>query len=91
MGRTYKDVEDEGYLLVLARIEVKYKRPARYDDVLTLRTIVERTTGVRIEHRYELYCQGKILAEGSSTLACIDREGNPQALPTYLANRTASL
>ena len=91
MGRTYKDVEDEGYLLVLARIEEKYKRPARYDDVLTLRTIVERTTGVRIEHRYELYCQGKILAEGSSTLACIDREGNPQALPPYLANRTASL
>ena len=76
---------------MLARIEVKYKRPARYDDVLTLRTIVERTTGVRIEHRYELYCQGKILAEGSSTLACIDREGNPQALPPYLANRTASL
>ncbi len=89
MGRTYKDVEDEGYLLVLARIEVKYKRPVRYDDTLILRTIIERTTGVRIEHRYELYCLGMLAAEGSSTLACIDREGNPQALPEYLANKTA--
>lgn len=86
-GRTYKDVEDEGYLLVLSKIEVKYRRPAKYDDLLTLRTIVERTTGVRIDHRYELYCQSTLIAEGASTLACINREGLPQALPDYLALR----
>lgn len=90
-GRTYKDVEDEGYLLVLARIEVKYRRPAKYDDLLTLRTIVEKTTGVRIDHKYELYCEGLLIAEGSSTLACIDREGRPQALPEYLANRKSKV
>ena len=83
-GRTYKDVEDEGFFLVLAKLEIRYRQPARYDDLLTLRTIVTRTTPVRIEHRYELLRDGVLLAEGSSTLACIDREGKLQAIPEWL-------
>jgi acyl-CoA thioester hydrolase len=83
-GVSYKDLEDQGFLLVLTKIEVKYRWPARYDDLLTLKTIVTRTTSVRIDHRYELYCEGRLLAEGASTLACIDRESRPQALPEFL-------
>jgi len=86
-GKTYKDVEDEGFFLVLARMEVRYRQPARYDDLLTLRTTVTRTTAVRIEHRYELSRDGVLLAEGSSTLACIDREGKLQAIPVWLRER----
>src|SRR5712692_8122153 len=52
-GLAYKDLEDQGYLLVLTKVEVRYKSPAHYDDVLTLRTSVVRTTMVRIDHRYE--------------------------------------
>ncbi len=84
VGATYKDMEDQGYLLVLTKVEVRYKRPARYDDVLTVRTFVERTTAVRIDHRYEVDRGGEIVAEGTSTLACVDRDGRPQALPDYL-------
>ncbi len=83
-GLSYKDLEDQGFLLVLTKIEVKYRWPAHYDDLLTLKTIVTRTTSVRIDHRYELYCEGRLLAEGASTLACVDREGRPQALPDFL-------
>jgi acyl-CoA thioester hydrolase len=83
-GLAYKDLEDQGYLLVLTKAEVRYRRPARYDDLLTVRTTVERTTGVRIDHRYELFCDGALLAEGATTLACVDHEGRPQPLPEYL-------
>jgi acyl-CoA thioester hydrolase len=83
-GRSYKDVEDQGFYLVLAKIEVRYRVPARYDDVLTLRTIVTRTTPARIEHRYELLRDDQLLAEGSSTLACVDRVGKLQAMPEWL-------
>ena len=83
-GRSYKDLEDQGFLLVLTKIEVRYRRPVYYDDVLTLRTLVVRTAAVRIDHRYEVLRDGILVAEGSSTLACIDREGNPQALPDFL-------
>ena len=84
LGYSYKDLEDQGYLLVLTKVEVKYKSPARYDDLLTLRTTVVRTTAVRIDHRYELLRGGAVLAEGTSTLACVDRDGRVQALPAYV-------
>src|SRR6266404_7336062 len=83
-GITYKDLEDQGYLLVLARVEVRYRSPARYDDLLTLRTTVARTTLVKIEHRYELLRDGLVLAEGETTLGCVDREGKVQQLPEFL-------
>ncbi len=86
-GLSYRDLEDQGFLLVLTKIEVKYRWPAHFDDLLTLKTIVTRTTSVRIDHRYELYCEGRLLAEAASTLACVDREGRPQALPDFLRER----
>jgi acyl-CoA thioester hydrolase len=84
LGMTYRALEDKGYLLVLTKVEVRYKRPAYYDDLLTIRTTVERTTSVRIDHRYEVLRDGILLAEGATTLACVDREGRPQALPDAL-------
>lgn len=86
-GLAYKDLEDQGYFLVLTRIEVRYRRPARYDDVLTLRTRVARMTAVRVEHGYELARDGQVLAEGTSTLACVDREGRVQALLAALTGK----
>ena len=89
-GLVYKDLEDQGYLLVLTHVDVRYRSPGRYDDLLTLRTIVERVTAVRIDHRYELLRDGVLLAEGKSTLACISREGRVQPLPDYLRENPES-
>lgn len=85
-GISYKDIEDRGYFLVLAKIEVRYKLPAKYDDLLTLRTTVTRVTPVRIEHSYELRRGATLLAEGSSTLACVDEAGRLQQLPEWLTS-----
>jgi acyl-CoA thioester hydrolase len=84
-GLTYRDMEDDGHLLVIVDLGCKFKRPAYYDDVLTLRTTVERVTHVKIVHKYEVLRDGLLLAEGHSTLACVDREGRPQALPESLS------
>ena len=86
-GISYRQVEDEGYFLVIVDLGCKYKKPAYYDDLLTLRTTVTRTTAVRIEHRYEVLRDGVLLADGTSTLACIDREGKLQAMPEWLRER----
>jgi acyl-CoA thioester hydrolase len=83
-GISYRDIEDSGHLLVVVEVGCKFKRPAYYDDLLTLRTTVERVTHVKIVHRYEVFRDGVLLAEGHSTLACVDREGRPQALPEIL-------
>jgi acyl-CoA thioester hydrolase len=63
---------------------VKYRRPAYYDDLLLLRTTLRRVTAVRIEHGYEVYRDGQLLAEGETVLACVNREGKLQALPPIL-------
>jgi acyl-CoA thioester hydrolase len=84
-GMTYRDMEDAGHLLVIVDLGCKFKKPAYYDDVLTLRTIVERVTHVKIVHKYEVLRDGVLLAEGHSTLACVDRDGRPQALPESLS------
>ena len=80
-GFSYRDMEDAGHLLVIVGVSVKFKRPAHYDDLLTVRTTVERVTHVKIIHNYEVLRDGVLLAEGQSTLACVDRGGRPQALP----------
>ncbi len=83
-GIAYRDLEDQGYLLVLTKVLVRYRSPARYDDLLTLRTTVMRTTLVKIEHRYELARDGLLLADGETTLGCVDRQGSVQRLPPFL-------
>jgi acyl-CoA thioester hydrolase len=84
LGATYRDMEDQGFLLVITRVEIRYRKPAFYDEVLTVRTSVERTTAARIDHRYEVRRGDDLVAEGSSTLACVDRTGRPQVLPEFL-------
>ena len=84
-GCSYKDLEDQGYFLVIVKAEVRYRSPAHYDDLLTVRTTVTRTGPVRLEHKYEVFRDGALLAEGSTTLACVDRAGKLQAMPEWLA------
>ncbi len=84
MGFSYRDIEDQGFFLVLTKLQVRYKSPAYYDDLLTLRTSVVRTTLVKIEHKYELMRGGVLLAEGETTLGCVDRQGKVQPLPENL-------
>jgi acyl-CoA thioester hydrolase len=85
-GIAYKDLEDQGYFLVIAKVELRYKSPAHYDDVLTIRTTVTRTTPIRLEHKYEVFRDATLICEGATTLACVDRAGKIQALPNWLVD-----
>ena len=85
MGATYRDLEDQGFYLVVAKLEVRYKRPAHYDDLLTIRTTVTKASPVRLEHKYEVFGpDGGLCAEATSTLACVDGDGKIHALPEWL-------
>lgn len=83
-GRTYRDVEQGGIFMVVVEIQCKYIRPARYDDTLRLRTSTKRVTAARIQHEYHLYRGEELIATGSSTLACVDRQGTPVRVPEWL-------
>jgi acyl-CoA thioester hydrolase len=84
-GGNYKELEDRGFFLVVAKLEIKYRSPAYYDDELRIVTTVTRTTPVRLEHQYEVFREnGTLVATGSSTLACVDAEGKLQPMPDWL-------
>jgi len=84
-GLTYRDLEQEGQLLVVVSLSCRYRTPAQYDELVTLRTTLKRITSTRIDHEYELLKQdGRLSVQGASTLACVDRDGRLQAIPAIL-------
>jgi acyl-CoA thioester hydrolase len=83
-GMTYRDLEAEGVYLVVTKLRLSFRRPARYDDLLTMETRVSRATVARIDHAYRLVRGEELLAEGETTLACVSRDGQVQRMPESL-------
>jgi acyl-CoA thioester hydrolase len=84
-GGNYRKMEEEGLFMVVVSLECKYRKPARYDDLLTLKTRVARITPAKIEHDYRLYRDGELLTEAKSVLACVDRAGSVQRIPAIFS------
>lgn len=85
LGVTYKELEDRGYFLVVARLDVKFRKPVHYDDLLTIRTTETKASPVRLEHKYEVFRNGVLCCEGTSTLGCVDKSGQIQHMPDWLS------
>jgi len=83
-GFNYREIEEQGWMLVVSEITCQYYLPANYDDVLRLRTTTIESRGARIVHRYEVFRGQQLLAEGRSTLACIGHDGRVRRLPPEL-------
>ncbi|MBP6759931.1 MAG: acyl-CoA thioesterase [Flavobacterium sp.] len=85
-GVSYKWMEDNGIMLPVVSLTMNYKKPARYDELLTLKTILKKQTSVKIEFDYELYNEGgELLTTGNSVLVFVDmKTGRPIAPPMYL-------
>jgi acyl-CoA thioester hydrolase len=83
-GGSYRQMEEDGILIVVVRAECHYHRPARYDDVLKLRTKVVRVTLAKIEHEYQLFRGQELLAVGRVMLAVVDRNGAVQRVPEWM-------
>ncbi len=84
MGVSYADLEKQGVFFVVTKAEIRYKAPARYDDELTLVTTVVKQTHVRYDHAYELKRGDQLLADGTTTIACVGRDGQLIKIPAEL-------
>ena len=83
-GKTYREFEEEGLFMVVAEASCKYLAPADYDDLLRLRTRVEKIGAAHIKHAYEVIRGTRILATGTTTVVCVDREGKVRRLPDWM-------
>ncbi|HEY7086615.1 MAG TPA: thioesterase family protein [Tepidisphaeraceae bacterium] len=85
LGHSYAEMEKQGIFFVVVKAEIKYKAPAKYDDELTLVTRIVKQTHVSYDHTYELRRGGMLLAEGKTTIACVDRTGQLIQIPDWLS------
>ena len=83
-GATYRQFEDAGLMMVVSEATCRYRAPAEYDDLLTLRTWVEQMGGASIKHGYEVIREGVIIATGATVVVCVDTEGKVRRLPDWL-------
>jgi acyl-CoA thioester hydrolase len=83
-GVRYRDLEDAGRFIAVADLQVRYRRPVRYDEEIMVHTRLETATRARLVHAYEIHRDGVILTEARSTVACVDREGRLCPMPDLL-------
>lgn len=89
LGVSYRDMEESGIMLPVISIALKYLKPALYDDMITVKTILKKRPSVRIEFEYTLLNeQGDILAEAETVLAFMDAtKKRPVRCPKYILDK----
>ena len=76
IGTPYRALENSGLAAVVVEAHCKYIRPARYDDLVTVRVCMGAYTAIRVELVYEVLCGDVTLCTGSTRHAFL-RDGRP--------------
>lgn len=82
-GRSYADVEASGIFLMVAEMHVRYLRPAKYDDELSIAVWVKARKRASLHLEYVIHRCGELLpiATATTLLASTDRSGKVRRLP----------
>ena len=83
-GANYRECEANGIYFAVARLNIRYKKPAKYDDELGLLVVGLPCAGVKVEHRYELRRGDELLMTAETTIVCITAEGGAVPVPKGL-------
>ena len=88
-GLPYKDIEAQGLFLPVLEVSVKYRRPARYDDTVTIVTRMREKPFVKIHLEYEVKRDEDLLATATSVHAFMNSEGQAVRVPTFFNDAMA--
>jgi acyl-CoA thioester hydrolase len=83
LGWTYREMEHAGVALPVIEAHCDYRRPARYDDEVEIRTRGRMLSPIRMEFTYEVAVRGDdaVVASGRTVHAALDSNGKPCRLP----------
>jgi acyl-CoA thioester hydrolase len=86
LGVTYKNMEINGLMLPVISLTCNFIKSAKYDDVLTIETILKKKPMVKIEFDYKIINQNdELICTGNSVLAFMKTENSkPTGCPNYL-------
>lgn len=89
LNMSYREMEEAGVMLPVLRLEINYHRSARYDDELTVVTMIKQLPGTRIRFEHEIRNeQDQLLTTGSVELVFVDKETRkPRRAPEDLLEK----
>ena len=89
IGISYKRMEEDGIMLPVVSLNINYKKPARYDNLLRVKTIFKSQTTVKIEFDYEIYNEEEeLLTIGKSILVFVNiKTGRPTVPTEYVTEK----
>jgi len=94
-GLDYRELESRGVFFVVAKAEVNYRSPARYDETLEIDVRVSGQGRARIDHEYEVWNandergRDRLVAQAKTVIVCVGDDGRPQELPEWLRGPTS--
>jgi acyl-CoA thioester hydrolase len=88
-GLSYTEVEERGLYLPVREARCRYRSPARYDDLLNLCSVMSgwRRASLVFEYRMFDESRSRLIAEGFTQHACVNRQGKPIAVPDWFRDR----
>ncbi len=83
LGLPYSELEKESIFLAVVEAHCKYRSPARFDDLLIIKTWLSKMKNASVEFCYEIRRRDEenLIAEGSTILACLDENRRPRTIP----------
>lgn len=84
-GLTYKEIEDHGIIMPVRSLKVDFKLPARYDDLLVVRSSLKELPVIKLDIDYEVInAQNQLICTGNTILAFVDiHTGRPRRAPDF--------
>ncbi len=97
LGVSYRSLEEQGLIMPVVNVEVQYRGPAHYDDLLDITVRFEEMPSVRvpIEYAVRRRDESPLLASGHTTLCFMDADRRrptraPEAVRTVFADALSS-
>ncbi len=93
LGTSYKEMEEDGVMLPVIHLDIDFKKPAKYDDLITVRTTLKNTPSVRIEFDFVIRNEKEeLLVTGNTVLVFMDMKKNrPIKCPENLLTKIEAL
>src|ERR1700709_1313426 len=77
----YSALEREGFFIPVVDAHVRYRMPARYDDLITIDAVIAEASRATVTFRYRILKDDALLATGETVHACITKDGRPTRMP----------
>jgi len=91
LGCPYRELEKNGYLLPVLHCEAKFKKPAHFDDRLTIKVLIKEPPTAKVKIDYQVFRGGDLLCSGNSTHAFIDKQGKLIRPPAAFLEKTREM